>query len=177
MIKGEKCFLTAVNPDSIETLRNWRINPKLRRYFREFREISKPMQESWYRDRVLNNPNQFDFEIRDKETGSLIGHCGLYYVNWVSRSAEFTIYIGDFSFRGQGIGSDALRSLIRYGFDDLNLNRIWCEVYSNNDAIHIYEKIGFIKEGVMRDQYYSEGKYWDSTILSMLSSDWKKELS
>ena len=139
MIKGEKCFLTAVNPDSIETLRNWRNNPKLRRYFREFREISKSMQENWYNTRVLNNPNQFDFEIHDKESKALIGHCGLYYVNWVSRAAEFTIYVGDFNFRGMGIGSDALRTLIGYGFNDLNLNRIWCEVYSNNEAIHIYE--------------------------------------
>ena len=137
MIKGEKCFLTAVNPDSIETLRNWRNNPKLRRYFREFREISKSMQEN--NTRVLNNPNQFDFEIHDKESKALIGHCGLYYVNWVSRAAEFTIYVGDFNFRGMGIGSDALRTLIGYGFNDLNLNRIWCEVYSNNEAIHIYE--------------------------------------
>ena len=175
MIKGEKCFLTAVDPDSIETLRNWRNNPKLRRYFREFREISKPMQDSWYKNRVLNNPNQFDFEIHDKESGALIGHCGLYYVNWVNRAAEFTIYVGDFNFRGMGIGSDALRTLIKYGFNDLNLNRIWCEVYSNNEAIHIYEKIGFIKEGVMRDQYYNEGRYWDSTVLSMLKSDWNRE--
>ena len=174
MIEGSKCFLTAVNPESIETLRNWRNNPNIRKYFREFREINKPMQNDWYINKVLKNSNQFDFEIHEKKSGQLIGHCGLYYVNWVNRTAEFTIYVGDFDFRGKGIGSDALRTLIRYGFNDLNLNRIWCEVYSNNDAIHIYENIGFIKEGVMREQYYNDGKYWDSTILSMLKSEWEK---
>jgi len=172
MIKGKKCYLCSVQPDSIEQLRNWRNNPELRKYFREYREISKPMQKDWYDNRVLNNPNQVDFEIHDIESGQLIGHCGLYYINWVNRSAEFTVYLGDFNFRGRGIGKDALLILFSYGFNTLNLNRIWCEVYSNNAAIKVYESLGFVKEGVMRQTYYDDGKYWDSTILSMLKNEW-----
>ena len=45
-------------------------------------------------------------------------------------------------FRGKGIGSDALRTLMKYGYEEINLNKIWCEVFSNNDAIDIYRKIG-----------------------------------
>ena len=175
MLNGKKCYLTSVNPESLEQLRNWRNNPELRKYFREYREISKPMQKAWYENRVLNNPNQVDFEIHDKMTGKLIGNCGLYYINWKNRSAEFTVYLGDYSYRGKGIGKDALVVLFDYGFNTLNLHRVWCEVYSNNAALGVYENIGFIKEGVMRETYYDDGKYWDSTILSMLKKEWTKK--
>jgi hypothetical protein len=175
MLKGQKCYLTSVEESSIETLRNWRNNPELRKYFREYREINKSMQKQWYENRVLNNQNQVDFEIHDVKTEKLIGHCGLYYINWVSRSAEFTVYIGDFDYRGKGIGKDALITLFDYGFKTLNLHRIWCEVYSNNKALGVYEHIGFKKEGVMRETYYNAGQYWDSTILSMLSREWTEK--
>ena len=52
------------------------------------------------------------------------------------------------------------------------MNRIWCEVYSNNDALQIYKHLGFKEEGVLRQNYYSEGEYWDSHILSMLKEEY-----
>ena len=173
-LTGSKVYLTAVNKESIEQFRQWRNRPELRRYFREYRELSKDMQERWFESRVLNDPDQVNFEIHDKETDKLIGHCGLYYINWIHRHAEFGIYIGDDSFRSGGYGSDTLRTLVRYGFDELNLNRIWCEVYGNNDALDIYKHIGFVYEGTMRDSYYSEGQYWDAHILAMLKGDYEE---
>lgn len=169
MLKGKKVNLRAVEKDSIEQFRQWRNRPELRRYFREYRELSSTMQNAWYENRVLSDDKQVNFEIRFKDT--LIGHCGLYYIDWIHRHAEFGIYIGDDSFRSGGFGSDALRTLVKYGFNDLNLNKIWCEVYTNNDALDIYRHIGFTDEGVLRQHYYNEGKYWDSTMLSMLKSE------
>ena len=170
-LTGNKVCLAAVNRKSIEQFREWRNRPELRKYFREHRELSKDMQEKWFESRVLGDPNQVNFESHDKETDKLIGHCGLYYINWVHRHAEFGIYIGDDSYRGGGYGSDALRVLTKYGFDDLNLNRIWCEVYDNNEALDVYKHIGFMHEGTMRNSYYNEGQYWDAHILAMLRED------
>ena len=70
------------------------------------------------------------------------------------------------------ISAASLRTLIKYGFEELNMNRIWCEVYSNNDALHIYKHLDFVEEGVLRQNYYAEGKYWDSHILSMLKEEY-----
>jgi UDP-4-amino-4,6-dideoxy-N-acetyl-beta-L-altrosamine N-acetyltransferase len=172
MINGKKIGLTNVNRENIEQLREWRNNPELRQYFREHKEISKEMQENWFNSKVLNDPNQYNFEIHELKNNKLIGHCGLYYINWIARSAEFGIYIGDYSFRNGGYGSDALRTLIQYGFDQLNMNKIWAEVYSNNEALHVYEHIGFKIEGVLRQNVFKNGKYFDSTIISMLKTEW-----
>ena len=173
MIQGKKVFLTAVDHSSVEQLRQWRNNPELRQYFREHREISKEMQERWFTERV-NSQNQVDFEIHDISTGNLIGHCGLYYIDWINRNAEFTVYIGDMNYRNGGFGSDTLRLLFEYGFSALNLHRIWAEVYSNNTAIDIYRRLGFIDEGVKRQHHFDAGRYIDSHMLGLLNTEWKE---
>ena len=173
MVTGSKVNLVKVGLSSLEPLRKWRNSPDLRRYFREHRELNRDNQREWYKNSVLGDTQQYNFEIRVNENNKLIGHCGLYYINWISRTAEFGIYIGDRDYKGGGYGSDALRTLIGYGFNDLNINRIWCEVYDNNDALKIYEHIGFKQEGTLREQYYNEGRYWDAHILSMLRSEYE----
>lgn len=168
-----KIQLTALSSESLEQLRQWRNEPGLRRYFREFRELSNDMQQAWFKNRVMGNPNQFDFEIRTLD-GLLIGHASLNYISWTNRTAEFGIYIGSPAHRNGGFGSDALRALLGYGFDTLNLNRIWCEVFSNNDAIAVYEHIGFFEEGRLRQHHYDEGTYMDCIMMGMLKLEWEE---
>ena len=62
MIKGKKIFLTSVEEDSLEQMRNWRNEPELRKYFREYREISQTMQQAWYK-KILIDEKQVNFEI------------------------------------------------------------------------------------------------------------------
>jgi len=174
MIIGKKINLKNVERKNINQLREWRNNPELRRYFREHKLISEDDQVKWYENKVLSDPKQYNFEIHSKEEDKLIGHCGLYYIDWINRTAEFGIYIGDYSFRNGGYGADALRTLIKYGFEDLNLNRIWCEVFDNNLAIDIYKHIGFTFEGKLRQNYFNEGRYWDSHVLSMLAAEYEQ---
>jgi len=172
MIKGKKVFLTAVEKENLEQLREWRNDPELRRYFREYKELSSEMQKRWYENRVLGDPDQVNFEIHDKDSKKLIGHCGLYYIEWMHQHAEFGIYIGEESFRSRGYGSDTLRTLVRYGFEQLNLNRIWCEVYDNNTSIEMYRHIGFKDEGILRQKVFKDGKYLDAYVLSMLREEY-----
>ena len=175
MIVGKKVVLDSVEKHDIERLRKWRNDPKLRKYFREYREINGEMQEKWF-EKISFDTNQVNFTIKDKKNKNLIGHCGLSYINWTNRTGEFGIYIGDREYRGGGYGSDALRQLCRYGFESLNLNRIWCEVYSNNASLDMYRHIGFVDEGILRQNYFSEGKYWNSHVLSMLKGEYEQKV-
>ena len=174
MLKGKKIILESVEEEHLDQFRIWRNDPDLRKYFREHREISKYMQSKWF-ERISNDKNQFNFSIKEKETSNLIGHCGLYYIDWVNRTGEFGIYIGDEKYRSGGYGSDSLRCLIKYGFSELNLNKIWCEVFDNNKSISLYKRLGFAHEGTMREHYYNDGKYWDSHFLSLLKRDWETQ--
>lgn len=175
MIKGNKVYFTAINRGSLKQLMEWRNSPELRKYFREYREISDAMQEAWYNTRVLNNDKQIDFEIHDIESGKLIGHCALCYISWINRTAELAIYIGDHNFRNGGYGKDTLKLLMDYAFKTANLNRVWCEVFSNNEAINVYRKIGFKDEGKLRQHHYENGEYIDCYMLGLLKDEWVKE--
>lgn len=175
MITGNKAYLTSLNKSSLSQLREWRNQPELRKYFREYREISDVMQENWYNTRVLNNNCQVDFEIHDKITNKLIGHCSLNYISWTNRTAELGIYIGDPDFRRGGYGFDALKLLMDYAFKTLNLNRVWCEVFANNGAINVYRKAGFVDEGLLRQHHYEDGEYLDCYMLGLLKDEWLKK--
>jgi len=170
-LAGDKIILCILEQEYMEMIRGLRNDPSRRRYFREYRELTEDMQNDWFHKQQFDN-TQENFAIKIKG-GEIIGLCGLKYINWVYRSAEFAIFIQNNSMNN-GYGSDALRTLIKYGFEDLNLNRIWCEVYSNNDALGIYKHIGFTEEGVLRQTKFSEGRYWNSHVLSMLKSEWEE---
>lgn len=168
MITGKKVELRAVSTDDLKQLLKWRNSPGLRQYFREYRILSLSQEVEWYKQ-IQEDRNQAAFSICVNE--HLIGCCGLHYIKWTNRTGEFGIYIGDERYRGGGYGKDALIILMRYGFYELNLNRIWGEVYSNNDALNVYYHIGLKKEGVLRDHYYCDGKYYDSVMVGILRDE------
>jgi UDP-4-amino-4,6-dideoxy-N-acetyl-beta-L-altrosamine N-acetyltransferase len=175
MITGKKIILDIPQEHHLEKMLEWRNTPEFRKYFREYRVLSKEHQHKWWREKVISDDTWQYFVIKPQsEPDKIIGVTGLLYLHPVYKTGEFAINIGDPDFREGGYGSDALRTLTKYGFDQLNLNRIWCEVYSNNAAIDIYRHIGFIDEGLLRQTVFKDGEYLDSYILSMLRTDYEK---
>ena len=76
----------------------------------------------------------------------------------------------------RGLGVDASRLLVQYGFDTVNLNRIWLEVFEDNPAARrIYEKIGFRAEGTLRQHSFREGRWWDVLVMGLLAEEWRQK--
>lgn len=175
MIKGKKVGLRAVEKEDLKYLRDWRNISSFRSNFREIRELSLTDQYNWFESIQQSQSYNFMFTILDLETSTPIGACGLLYVNWINRSADFSFYIGE---NDQYIGDDgraeeASELLINYGFNNLNLNKIWMELYEfDKEKINLYiNKFNFKKDGVLRENCFEKGKYWDSIIISKLKSD------
>ena len=173
MKKGNRVYLDTIMQSDLEQLRAWRNHEPFKRNFREFREISESMQEKWMSNIVNNNPNHLMFAIRDTITSKLIGCTGLTYINWVYKNADLSIYIGDkFSYINDERADETLSLLLDYGFNQLNLHRIWTEIYSFDDQKKdFFSRMNFSIDGRLRDNYYYDGKYWDSIIFSLLSSE------
>lgn len=172
MIKGKKTILELPEEKHLKQMLEWRNTPELKMFFGEYRELSYNHQINWWRDKVLNDDSCQYFVIKPISKNKIIGTASLVNVHPVYRKAEFGILIGDEEYRNGGYGSDALRTIIKFGFEELNLNRIWCEVYSNNTAIEIYRHLGFKDEGIMRKSVYKNGSYLDSHILGMLREEY-----
>lgn len=175
MLKGKISYLCEVDEKNIEWLRNQRNDPDMRKYFREWKDISVSSQIKWYNSRGNNsNMNHVYFEIHSNAStdSSLIGCAGLHYINWRTRSAEFSIFLSKNS-RGKGYGNDALQTMFEYGFKEMNLHKIWGEVYEFNDALGLYvNKLGMSVDGKLRDNCFYNGNYHDSTMVSILEDEW-----
>lgn len=105
---------------------------------------------------------------------SLVGEVVINQIDEDNRSANIRIALFDSKYFGQGYGSEAMRLAINYGFKTLNLHRISLGVYDFNPrAIHVYEKIGFKREGILRDSLLWDGEYHDEYLMSILEDEWE----
>jgi RimJ/RimL family protein N-acetyltransferase len=168
MLFGTHAILRAIEPGDLEQLRLWRNDPQLRRNFREYREISPADQQRWYDSIRVDNLTTRMFAITDSG-GTLLGACGLCYIDWMRRSADFSIYLGR-GYLDDKYALCAARMLMRYAFEDLGLHRLWAEVYEFDELkAHFLTSIGFRFDGALRDAHYAEGKWWDSRMFSSIN--------
>jgi RimJ/RimL family protein N-acetyltransferase len=101
-----------------------------------------------------------------------IGQINYNKIDKWAKKTDMDIIIGDKENLGKGLGSDALETLMRYLFEKFKLNKIWIEAsMANPRAIKAYEKVGFKKEGILREEFYSNGKYYDSVRFGILKRE------
>lgn len=116
----------------------------------------------------------YNFAIETKETGKYIGGCGINHLDWKNSTATIGIFIGDADYWGKGYGTDAMKVLIRFIFEQMNIHKIKLNVYAFNErAIKSYQKIGFVHEGTLRQEIFKDGKYHDEWVMGMFASELK----
>ncbi|KKS24483.1 MAG: GNAT family N-acetyltransferase [Candidatus Yanofskybacteria bacterium RIFOXYD1_FULL_42_10] len=178
MIKSKLVRLRAVEKTDLAMLRDWRNLPQFRKNFREFRELNLTQQEKWFENIVVASSNDFMFLVERLKDKLPLGVCGLVHVNWISGSADLSLYIGHNQeyIDDRGYALEASKLLLNYGFNSLNLHKIWTELYEFDEKkIGFFtKKLHFKKDGELRDNCFEEGKYWNSYIFSLLKSEHKK---
>lgn len=167
--------ITELSREHLPQLNRWRNDPEVVRWLGgNFLYIAGEVDEAWYEDYMKNRQSQVRLAIIAIDTDSYIGNVQLTHIHSINRSAEFAILIGDTRYRGAGAGSYAMREILRHGFHDLNLNRIWLSVLDDNAAaIRLYEKYGLKHEGRERQAVYKDGAYRDLLRMAILREDFK----
>ena len=174
MLKGSLISLSAVEKKDLKQLKKWRNNPNLRKFFREHRELNMFQQKTWFQEKVIKDNNTLMFAIRQNKNQALIGCCGLVNINWIHRHADLSLYIGYDELYVDNIGfcEESCRLLLSYGFKELGLNKVWTEIYEfDKKKDDLYQKIGFVQDGILRQNYFFKNKWWDSKILSILQNE------
>ncbi len=166
--------LRPVRSSDKEILYRWITDRKLCVFNSPYFPVGEGDHDTWFASVLSRQQNAVFFVIEEKASHKVIGSCQLVHINWVHRSAELQIRIGEPIFQGKGFGSEAIRLLVDFGFTDLNLHRIYLHVFSSNmRAIKAYEKCGFIREGVLKDGAYIDGKYVDVEVMALLRKETK----
>lgn len=121
---------------------------------------------------VVKNKDDLVLAIIERTTGLHIGNTGLHRIDWINRVAEFGIVVGEKAAWGKGYGTEATRLIVRHGFRRLNLHKISLGVHADHaSAIHVYERVGFRQEALMREEIYRDGRYYDKVLMGLLHDE------
>jgi len=172
---GRAVRLRALTSADVEALRGFINSPEVLRFSNVYRPVSDAQQEVWWKS-VCADPGVVWFGIDDLtgEAPVLVGSCCLVDIDPVARQAELRLRIGDKQAWGRTLGSEACSLLLAFGFQHLNLERIWLRVFAPNErALRLYQKLGFVVEGRMRRAWHFQGVTDDAIIMGLLRHEWQ----
>lgn len=134
--------------------------------------LSGPAVRRLFEDRELSSTED-SFAIHATDSAAPIGIISLMNISEANASADLSIIVADADYRGRGFGSDAIRTMLRYGFEELALHRVGLSVFEFNEpAIAAYEKLGFREEGRLREVLERDGSRHDAILMSILEREW-----
>jgi RimJ/RimL family protein N-acetyltransferase len=182
MILGQRVRLRPVEKDDLPRFVKWFGDPELRSYLAAHLPLGQVQEERWF-ERNLGQGSEQTWAIEAEPADAVgpwvhIGSCGYHEVEWRHRVGTVGILIGARDYWGKGYGTDAMQTLVAWGFYTLNLNRVQLHVYSDNErAIRSYQKVGFLIEGRLRQANYYNGAYRDTIVMGVLREDWQRALA
>lgn len=173
---GTKIYLRPLEREDAALFVTWLNDAEVTDTLNLFRPIDLASEEEFIAT-IPKSEHDFVFGIAVKATDQLIGTTGLHDVDWKNRHANFGINIGAKHEWGKGYGTEATALTVRYAFETLNLHRVRLLVFETNErAIRTYEKVGFRREGVLREDRFHAGRYWNTITMAMLRTEWTARL-
>jgi RimJ/RimL family protein N-acetyltransferase len=122
----------------------------------------------------INDSTVAFFAICDSNTNEHIGNVKLDFYDAKANVAELGILIGNKNYWGKGIAYEACKLAIQYGFDKMNLRKIYLAVYESNPAAKkVYEKLGFVLEGTLRKHVAVKGEMQDKYLMGLFKNELK----
>jgi len=173
MIRGDRVYLRAVERDDLERCYAWMNDEELVGTLAMRYPMSLAREADWVeRTTRGQDPSSLTFAICLAEGNRHVGNCGLVQVDRDNRTATLGIFIGEKDCRGRGLGEEAVRLLCRFAFDEMDLHKIRLDVYATNPgAARTYERVGFQREGLLREETYRTGRRIDVIRMGLLREE------
>lgn len=173
-LAGRLVRLRELRDDDLPTLTGWWSDPAVATYQNSGPVHPRPqpsvadMLKKW----SSNDGNDVALVVTTMDGDEVAGHAALHSIGLKDRCASLGIMMGP-AFQRRGLGTDATRVLLRYGFTELGLHRVQLEVFSYNArAIASYRKAGFVEEGRRRQSLFRSGQWHDEVLMSLLRCEW-----
>lgn len=160
-ISGNLVFLEPLSSDEKKQIDIWNKDPEVSKY-----------REVWDFEETAESKS-ISFGIHDKISSKLIGDIGISSVDLKNKHAEIGMTIGDKNYWNKGYGTDLVKTILKFCFEKLGLDKVYLDVWEENErAIGCYSKCGFKKDGVLREHVFRDGKYHNKWIMSVLKKEW-----
>ena len=167
---GERLYLSPVNPDDVEQYTKWLNDHDVADHLGQYRQMISLDNERKALERLSSEGHNYAIILKDTDT--LIGNISLMDIEHIHRRATLGLFIGDAEQRGKGYGTEAIRMILQYGFDILNLHNIMLLVHADNPSgLACYKKVGFTEVGRRREARIKNGRHIDLIYMDILSTD------
>lgn len=172
MLLGKFVRLRPLEEVDLPLLVQWRNEPAIWLHFFNKLPLSIGGQKSFYK-KLLEDDSRILFGIELLKTNNIIGTIGFDRIDFINQLAEYgNLLLGDHKFRKRGFAVEATSLLLDYGFRRLNLNRIYLQVLSDNEAaVQTYRRCGFKDEGILRKAFFDEGHFKDVLFMGLLRDE------
>ena len=171
---GKTIKLQPLRLTDLERVMTWVNDPEVVKNLQHFNRRITRTEEKKYLATIISSENNYLFSIFHKTTGQYVGQGGINQISWENKLGRLSLIIKKEHWN-HGYAQEIIPLLLRYGFQQLKLNKLWLMVYATNQkGRHLYRKLGFRPEGTLRQEYFWQGKYHDIIRMGLLRKELKK---
>lgn len=165
--------LREIDKKDLPIINKWRNDYELIKYLgAPYRFINISVDEKWFENYMSSRNNTVRCAVVDGNNDEILGLITLAAIDYLNQSAELHIMIGGKQNQNKGLGTFAVREMLKHAFYNLNMHRVELTVLETNSrAIHLYEKVGFVHEGTKRDSNYKNGEFENMRLYSILKDE------
>lgn len=164
--------LRKINENDLELIMQWRMKPEVTKYMYTDPVLTIEKQKSWLEK--IGQDETCKYRIIQLCDGTPVGVINLANIDYKNKKCSWGYYIGSIEARGKGLARKLECNTLDYIFYKLNLNKLWCEVFSfNTDVIEIHKKFGSEIEGYHKDHILKNGKYYDVVSMGITKLKWE----
>lgn len=171
VLVGDRVLLRPPREEDLAFAVRFANDEELRGYLRFYAPMGEAEELEWIRS--LRDVGELVWLIEERATREPVGFCSL-IVEHVPATAELGIGLLGGAHRGRGLGTEAMRLMLRHAFGPLGLQRVHLHVYDDNPAARLYERLGFRVEGRLRRHGFKRGAFRDQLVMGILREEWSE---
>lgn len=177
IIETERLKFIRITPTFIHHLFNTKSKEEIKTYFDFDDQGFEKYQDMHEKGMETYQLSFLFFLLVDKQSNLPIGECGFHTWNKKHNRAELFYFLKADEHKRKGFMTEAIPVILRYGFEQMDLHRVEALIAAwNEPSLKLVNKFNFVKEGVMREDYFDNGRHEDSTCYSLLVSEYKSSL-
>jgi RimJ/RimL family protein N-acetyltransferase len=173
-VDRKRVTLRPVEESDVDDILGWVNDPEIVGNLAAFagKPLTREDELAWVRQ-VRTSTDEKVFTVLEAGSGRYLGQVGLHQIFWRSKVGRVAAIIAARKDMGRGFGSAAIASLLDVAFGQLSLHKVWLMVFEKNArARRTWGSLGFVEEGVLRDEYFHEGGWHDMVRMGLLESEW-----
>ena len=171
-LTGKRVYLSPINPDDYEYYTKWLNDPEVTSTLGAHKRTTSLIAERAYLEQAAKQG--YNFAIVRLEDNALLGGIGFHEINHESRKTTLGIFIGEAENRSRGYGAEAIKLMLEFGFNTLNLHNIGLTMHADNEqGLACYKKVGFTEYGRRHEATFKHGRYYDVICMEILEDDFR----